>query len=466
LRFLASIRANVSAKILLVTLVSVMAAMSVAELFLYRSDRVEAVHQLEDRAQVAAVRLAHTLADPVAAGDATRIKQAISHEMKSREVLAIVVENPAGRPVAGTALHDACSTALLDPCAVDERLLRGARVKASSPIIREGAVFGSVSVHFSDVQLREAMNHRAIEGIQHTFLLTLVFSAVLWLSLDRIVVRPLKTLEASVARVARGDFEVAIPAASGDEMGRVGASFNRMVADLRRLYTEARANEARFRKLSDWQREAIEGERKRIAREIHDDLGGRLTALRLDLHWVGKRLLPEQAELADKVRALTASVDRTHDAVEHVIRQLRPQVLDDLGLVAAVEWLALEFEKRSGVPVEFSSAPETVSPSPDRATALFRIAQEALTNVARHADAALVRIRIREIRGVLAMSIRDDGKGFDPAKRAGETSHGLMGIAERARIAGGRLKVRSAPGEGTELTVLVPAEGNDPGGTP
>jgi signal transduction histidine kinase len=449
-------------KILLVTLVSVMAAMSVSELVLYESDRADAFRQLENRAEVAAARLAYNLTDPVAKSDRALIRTTISHEMKSREVLAILLEDPSGRRIAGSVLHDACSIALLDPAAVDEKLLASARVISRRPIVRDGKILGTAEVHFSDVALRETMGKRAIEGINHTVLLSIVFSTVLFLSLRRIVIRPLRTLETSVGRVARGDFDVAIPVGSADEMGRLGDSFNRMVARLRHLYEAVRESEERVRQHAAWQQRTLEEERARIAREIHDDLSQQLTALRLDLHWVGKRLLPGQEPVADKIRALIETVDETHDVVERIIRELRPQILDDLGLVPAVEWLAREFDERYGIPVDFASRPETVSPTPEQATALFRIAQEALTNVARHADAGRVRIRIREKLGVLSLAICDDGKGYDPARRSREGSHGLIGIGERVRLVGGRLRIRSRPGAGTELTVLVPTSAARP----
>jgi signal transduction histidine kinase len=300
------------------------------------------------------------------------------------------------------------------------------------------------------------MRQLVSEGVRHTLVLSVVFAAVLFLCIRTIVILPLKTLEASVGGVAGGDFGVSIPVESRDELGRLGESFNGMVSRLQRLYAEVRDSEERLRRLSGWQREAVEAERKRIAREIHDDLSGQLTALRFDLHWIERRLPPGQADVAGKVRSMIAGVDRTHEVVEHIIRELRPQILDDLGLVPAVEWLAREFEERSGIPVDVVSGPEPVSPRSEQATALFRIAQEALTNIARHAEAGAVRIRLRERFSTLALVVRDDGRGFDPAAATRELSHGLVGIGERVRLAEGRLKIRSAPGRGTEISVLLP----------
>jgi signal transduction histidine kinase len=450
-----AIAGSVSAKILIATLASVICVMSTAEIVFYFSQRSEEIGKVGRDAGVTADRLAFNLSEPVTAGDIAGIQTAISHEMKNREVLAILVDGADGRRIAGCVLHDACTLAPFDPASTDRALLDSALVSASRPIVRLGREIGTVSVRFSDVGLRDRLRQLVLEGVRHTLVLSIVFAAVLFLCIRTIVIRPLKTLEASVGGVAGGDFGVSIPVDSKDEVGRLGSSFNRMVSRLQRLYAEVRESEERLRRLSGWQREAIEADRKRIAREIHDDLAGQLTALRFDLHWIEKRLPPGQADVAEKVRSMIAGVDRTHDVVEHIIRELRPQILDDLGLVPAVEWLASEFEERSGIPVDVVTGPEPVIPRPEQATALFRISQEALTNVARHADAGLVRIRLRERFSTLSLVIRDDGKGFVPGSPR-DGSHGLVGIGERVRLAGGRLKIRSAPGRGTEISVLLP----------
>jgi signal transduction histidine kinase len=450
-----SIRRNVSAKILLVTLAAVMTVMSLAELVVYLSERAGQLREMEARVRATSARLAYNLADPLSRMNDPDIQKTISLEMRNREILGILLDGADGRRISARVHPDACPVPLASP-PVEETLDASSRMKREQPIVRAGRLLGTVRVYFSDLAMREAMRQRAVESVVHTVLLSIVFSAVLFLCLRRIILRPLETLEASVALVSRGDLGVSIPVSSHDEVGRLGDSFNRMVARLQAKMAALRETEARLRKFSERQQRVIEGERARIAREIHDDLSQQLTALRLDLHWIGRRLLPEQAEVAARVQAMIAGVDQTHDVVEHVIRELRPQILDDLGLVPAIEWLAREFETRTGIPADVACGPGKVSPTPEQATALFRISQEALTNVARHADAGLVRIRIRERFSVLKLEIRDDGRGFDPKGGAGDGSHGLMGIAERVRIIGGRLRVRSAPGAGTSVTVLAP----------
>ncbi len=427
---------------MLATLAAVMTVMSLSELGIFYAERAERGREIETRARIAATRLAYNLADPLSRMNGPAIRETISNEMTNHEVLAILLDGEDGKRVASA----------------NETVLASARLKTDYPVVRDDRRIGTVHLYFSDIELRKEMRRRAIEAVNHTILLSVVFSCVLFLCLRRIIIRPLKTLEASVFQVSRGDFTGSVPVSSGDEVGRLGDSFNRMVAQLQRLYADVREREERLRSLSGWQQEMIEEERKRIAREIHDDLSQQLTALRLDLHWIDRRLLPEQSEIAGRVKSMITDVDKTHDTVEHIIRELRPQILDDLGLVPAVEWLAREFGERSGVPVDLVCGPESIPVTPEQATALFRIAQEALTNVARHAGAGLVRIRIRNRFRHLRLEIGDDGKGFDPKGRAGNMSHGLMGIGERVRLGGGRLRIRSAPGSGTTVSVLLPTQ--------
>ncbi|HEY5995614.1 MAG TPA: sensor histidine kinase [Candidatus Deferrimicrobiaceae bacterium] len=456
LRNFLSVRRHLSARILLATVASVMAVMSATELPAYLSERALEAGELASRAQLAATRLAFNLADPVGRADSADIRTTISHEMRSREVLAILVADPDGRRVGCIGPRDACPAPAAGAPAIDENHIGAGWTKSSQPIARGGRTLGTVTVYLSDIVFLERMRRRSLDAVVHTVLLSIVFSAVLFLTLRRVVIHPLEALEKSVDIVSRGNFHISIPIESEDEVGRLGASFNRMVSQVDRLYGTVRKSEEQLLRHTEWQQRTLEDERTRIAREIHDELSQQLTAMRFDLHWVGRRLLPGQDEVAGKIRSLIGTVDDTHEVVERIIRELRPQILDDLGLVPAIEWLARDFEERTGIPVDFAAFPEEISPPPDQATALFRIAQEALTNVARHAGAGEVRIRIRGREGALALSIRDDGRGFDPGRVAREGSHGLIGLRERVRLAGGLVKIRSRPGAGTRLTVLVP----------
>ncbi len=218
--------------------------------------------------------------------------------------------------------------------------------------------------------------------------------------------------------------------------------------------TERRREAAGLRELSASVVEAREEERRRIARELHDELGQRLTALKIDL-----TTLAAQARLASddaQVAAMQAMLDDTLASVRRIASDLRPLMLDDLGLNAAIEWLARDASRRIGIPVH--TRLPLAEPALDRrlATAIYRMVQEALTNVARHAQARSVDVALQAQDGQLVLTVADDGVGLGEQvlQRAG--SFGLMGLRERALMLGGSVLVGARPGGGTRLTVRLP----------
>jgi signal transduction histidine kinase len=217
---------------------------------------------------------------------------------------------------------------------------------------------------------------------------------------------------------------------------------------------------ARLAELTDHIEHVKEQERTRIAREIHDDLGGNLTAIKMALAMLAARLPQDQA-LRDKAAYLDDLVDRTIDAVHRISLDLRPSTLD-LGLVAALEWQAREFERQAGVACVFRSAAREIDLDPDHASALFRIFQEALTNIAKHAGATRVLVTLRRQRQQLVLAICDNGRGIAPADRLKPHSFGLRGMSERARALGGTLSLSEAPGGGTMVAIKtrLPAAAN------
>ncbi|QNA90059.1 two-component sensor histidine kinase [Massilia sp. Dwa41.01b] len=223
---------------------------------------------------------------------------------------------------------------------------------------------------------------------------------------------------------------------------------------------------ARLAELTDHIEQVKEQERTRIAREIHDDLGGNLTAIKMALSMLSSRLPPEQPQLLEKAAYLDDLVDRTIEAVHRISLDLRPSTLD-LGIVAALEWQAREFEKGSGIACIFRSAEREIDLDPDHAAALFRIFREALTNVAKHAGATRVTVTLRRQRQHLTLSICDNGRGILPADRLKPASFGLRGMSERARALGGTLALSAAPGGGTMVTIKIrlapaPAKRSEP----
>ena len=197
--------------------------------------------------------------------------------------------------------------------------------------------------------------------------------------------------------------------------------------------------------------------RARIARELHDELGQLLTGIRMEVSWLGGRLLPEQQVLLDKVLAIKGQIDQTIASVRRIAAELRPLVLDDLGFAAAANWYVDQFSERTGLPVDLVLPAEDPERGDAVATALFRVLQESLTNVARHARATKVEVRLGFAESGWALSIRDDGIGFEHAPGK-HSDMGLVGMRERAQILGGRFSITTAPGAGTLVEVVIPAQ--------
>jgi signal transduction histidine kinase len=198
-----------------------------------------------------------------------------------------------------------------------------------------------------------------------------------------------------------------------------------------------------------------EKERTRIAREIHDDLGGNLTAIKMALALLTRRLPVKTPELTEKAAYVESLVDRTIETVHRIAGDLRPGILD-FGLVAALEWQAREFEKQLGIPCEFTSNKAEIDLDLDQATALFRIFQEALTNIAKHAKASMVNVQLVHTHHYVRLEIIDNGRGIKAADRAKPKSFGIRGMVERSVAMGGSLSVSTAPRGGTVVAINVP----------
>jgi two-component system sensor histidine kinase UhpB len=230
------------------------------------------------------------------------------------------------------------------------------------------------------------------------------------------------------------------------------------ITESRLEQVETKQSRARLAELTAHIETVKEQERSRIAREIHDDLGGNLTAIKMALAMLTRRLAPEAAELLAKAAYVDALVDRSIDAVHRIALDLRPSVLD-FGIVAALEWQIAEFEKQAGVRCSFASNHKEIELDPDHATALFRIFQEALTNIAKHAGASRVTVRLARLRHHISLKITDNGGGIWQADRAKPKSFGLRGMAERANALGGTLTLGHAAGGGTVVTIKIGLRG-------
>jgi signal transduction histidine kinase len=245
----------------------------------------------------------------------------------------------------------------------------------------------------------------------------------------------------------------------------LSSSRQRAMTLAREMTQELRASEARLqqtnerlRRLAAHAENIKESERKRIAREIHDDLGQNLLALRIEADLLASRTAEKHPHLHARARWTRDQIDTTIKSVRQIINDLRPNVLD-LGLNAAVDWQIREFQRRTGVPCELIQESDEIPVSDRCATALFRILQESLTNIARHAFATHVRVELDCNTDRVSMSVIDNGVGIKANGGHKAGSFGLVGVEERVRILGGIFEISDAPGGGTRIHVSIPAEG-------
>jgi two-component system sensor histidine kinase UhpB len=232
------------------------------------------------------------------------------------------------------------------------------------------------------------------------------------------------------------------------------------ITERKRAEKELQRSFEQLRALAGRLQSAQEEERKRVAREIHDDLGQLLTATKMELDSVLQALPPDKEPEARRVKAAMKLVDQTVQSVRRIAAELRPSMLDDLGLEAALEWAAEDFQARTGTPCSISLPEEDIAPDQEHATALFRIFQETLTNIARHAAATEVNARLSNQDGVLLLEVRDNGKGVKLEQLSAPTSLGILGMRERALLLGGDLTITGAPGQGTMVSARIPVGKN------
>ena len=245
-----------------------------------------------------------------------------------------------------------------------------------------------------------------------------------------------------------------------DDRGRIAGHFGiqRDVTDRYLSMEELEASRQQLRALASRLQKVREEERTEVAREIHDELGQALTSLKLDVAWMKKRLPRDHAMLA-QCKTIMERIDQTSNAVRRIATALRPSVLDQLGLAAALEWQGNEFGARTGIEVEMEVATDGSPVPDDLGSSAFRILQESLTNVTRHAKATRVTIRLEQTPTLLTLEVSDNGVGAPLECLDGTKSLGVVGMRERALACGGEFSISGRADAGTTVLLRVPLYG-------
>ena len=440
---------------------------------------------LFNRTQIIAEMTSYTIAPALFFDDTTAANNALASARQNTDIAYLVLLNGAGRVFIA---HN------LDAANGDEYRTRKVTLEAASskgilltitPVIHNKHTIGHLYLAVSLVKLREEIRETRMM-ILAISLLVFVVGVILIYSLTTVVTFPLTRMVETVRQITEGDLTVRASASSTDEVGELARAFNEMVANLiaaqRELKDINKTLEQRvkdrtgqlalsedalrhtgeqLRALSAHLQTIREEERAYISREIHDQLGQMLTAMNIDLAVIERQLLKAGTPtmvttVVEKVRYLSGMVESTIQRMRRLALELRPDILDNLGLDEALEWQVKEFQTRTSIRCELSKPPKAIAIDEPRAIALFRMFQESLTNIVRHAHASKVEIRLKEQSGTVILEIRDNGKGIKETDLQGIRSLGIIGMRERAANFGGQVRIAGVPDQGTTVTIEVP----------
>lgn len=337
------------------------------------------------------------------------------------------------------------------------------RFFVAAPLEDASGLFTVVGIPYDQV-LRQANAafYRTLIGLG---ILTLFTIATVFIAAELGILRGVRSLSRAAQRFGAGDLSARAKVPRGNnEFASLVTAFNTMANSLAARHLEAVDAQARLRALTSRLQVAGEAEAARISRELHDEIGQVLTSLKIDLlrlpsHCPATELVrPCAAALSEKVCAMSQQISAAVDFVRKISSDLRPGVLDKLGLTAALEWQAHEIEARTDLVVQVEA--DDIDPSLDEllSVTLFRIAQESLTNVVRHAQACVVEIGLVTTEGDIILTVHDDGKGIEIDSIESSESLGIIGMRERVMLLNGRFSICGVPGLGTTVSVTVPMQ--------
>lgn len=323
-------------------------------------------------------------------------------------------------------------------------------IQASSKIEVGGTTYGELTIRVSPNHVINRIYDRFIIGIEATGLaLVVLFSLIAFIT--KSALRPLRSLEAAAKEIGEGNYSVQVTPEGSAEVRRTIHAFNAMAAQVERLLDQLRNLAGRMEK-------EREEQNKSVARELHDSLGGNLTMLKLGLGTLSAEAGVDHP-CQPKIQSMISLTASTIHLVRDLTSALRPTMLDSLGMMPTIEWYAIEFSRMTGIQCHIELT-EGADCAHEHKASLFRVVQEALTNVARHAEATRVSIRASKEDGKLVVEIEDNGKGLPTNLQDGEIildkSFGITGMRERAQYMHGGVEILSAPARGTTVTVSVP----------
>lgn len=447
----------------------------------YLKDQVAETKKQEDRFMAESVKSASDMAamllPHLVDNDFTSMHELVSHYQKHAYHVYVSIVDAQNRIMAQSGGMDLGSTLELPAPYETNTIGDGTArryIKAgkeyfdiSYPIQAGDLVLGSVRIGLNADWLREGRSR-----LRKTIIVFLAASVMIIMSgilasswVVNKVVMPLLLLKQAADKIGTGDYDQSVKVRSTDEVGKLARSFNKMVEDLKSARAQVGERNAelttlneQLRNLSVHLQNVREDERTRIAREIHDELGQLMTALKLELSLLGKKIQEDQIPLTDKIESMAEIIDTSIQTVKRISTDLRPGILDHLGLAEAVKWQAKEFEKRTGIRCDVAFEPEEIVLDRNRSTTLFRVFQEALTNVARHSKASKVGVFLKRQADEIHFQISDDGKGITKDQLSDMKSLGLIGMRERVRYWGGMLTIQGTCAKGTTVIVRIPCD--------
>jgi signal transduction histidine kinase len=394
----------------------------------------EAMALIGQKAETLAELTAFTIHPAIYFNDRGALEEALSGTRRDRDVAYVIVTGANGQRL--SAFHP-------------ERAASAGVYEVTKPIREGDRELARLSIGMSLARLHgEVTRMRVAIGVLSALILAAGLLGIALIS--NVLTRPLRDVAAGAQQIAAGDLAHRVPEGRRDEIGRLATSFNDMAA-------RVAERDASLRQLSKRMLSIQEQERVRIAREVHDELGQALTAMKIDVQQLAKG----QPALAEPLGAISRAVDNTVDLVRRIATDLRPAILDDLGVTAALEQQLRRLRESTGMQTTLTVTEE---PELDMLTGvtLYRVAKEALANVVRHAEATEVEVSLAIERNAAVLEIRDNGKGMGRERITSSRSLGLLGMRERAELLGGSVSIESRPDQGTCVRATLPLGKDDP----